>query len=413
MIKLKNILVEDASNLLQTFPIGSKNFNVGYDAETMGVGGKELTRDKAVHNSDYGSGDVAHASRGGHRGIDIFAPKGEPVVAPVTGTVVKSSRRDIGPGGKSVTIVKDDYSFYHAHLDQVYVEEGQTVEAGQLIGTVGNTGNASGTHPHVHFSIYKTAVGYMKGSVDPWPSLKDKLYNLTKSDKNLNDIHSKLKKLGFNLGDEAELGTNGPKTQEALRKLDAKYKNSQEKGSWSDKAIAFVSGIVNSDLARSILGSKNVENPDISSKKTDSDESDHKKIITFLKNKGLTTSQAAGIAGNLSVESSFNPQALGDNGTSYGLAQWHGPRFDKLKAWATKHSKDYTSVDGQLEYLWWELKNTERRAYEQLIKQTNPKDAALVFAKYFERPAEISPTRITNAADYYNEYTKYAADRIA
>jgi murein DD-endopeptidase MepM/ murein hydrolase activator NlpD len=88
MIKLKNILVEDASNLLQTFPIGSKNFNVGYDAETMGVGGKELTRDKAVHNSDYGSGDVAHASRGGHRGIDIFAPKGEPVVAPVTGTVV-------------------------------------------------------------------------------------------------------------------------------------------------------------------------------------------------------------------------------------------------------------------------------------------------------------------------------------
>ena len=156
MIKLKNILIEDDGNLLQTFPIGSKNFNVGYDAATMGVKGRELTRDKAVHNSDYGGGDAAHQSRGGHRGIDIFAPKGEPVVAPVTGTVIKVSKQDVGAGGKSVTIEKDGYSFYHAHLDQVYVDAGQQVNSGQLIGVVGDTGNASVTHPHVHFSIYKS-----------------------------------------------------------------------------------------------------------------------------------------------------------------------------------------------------------------------------------------------------------------
>ena len=72
MTKLKNILFEQ-SNLLQTFPIGSKNFNVGYDSATMGRE-KVLDRDSANHNSDFGGGDAAHQSRGGHKGIDIFAP---------------------------------------------------------------------------------------------------------------------------------------------------------------------------------------------------------------------------------------------------------------------------------------------------------------------------------------------------
>ena len=324
MIKLKDILVEDASNVLQTFPIGSKNFNVGYDAATMGVKGKEVTRDKAVHNSDYGGGDAAHQSRGGHRGIDIFAPAGEPVVAPVTGTVIKVSKQDVGAGGKSVTIEKGGYSFYHAHLDQVYVDDGQSVTSGQLIGVVGDTGNAAGTHPHVHFSIYKSSDGYEAGSVNPWPSLKDKLYDLTKSDKNLSTIHKKLKKLGYNLGDEVETASNGPKTQEALRKLEAKYKKSQESSSWTDKATAFVSGIINSDIARSILGVKQVEKPKNIPVKQDSNTGTDKTIILFLKNKGLTTSQASGVAGNLAVESEFNPKAIGDSGTSYGIAQWHG-----------------------------------------------------------------------------------------
>jgi biotin carboxyl carrier protein len=413
MIKLKDILVEDASNLLQTFPIGSKNFNVGYDAGTMGVKGKLVTRDKAVHNSDYGSGDAAHQSRGGHRGIDIFAPKGEPVVAPVTGTVIKVSKQDVGSGGKSVTIEKDGYSFYHAHLDRVYVDAGQMVTSGQLIGVVGDSGNASGTHPHVHFSIYKSANGYEAGNVDPWPSLKDKLYDLTTSDKNLETIHNKLKKLGYNLGDEVETGSNGPKTQEALRKLEDKYKKSQENGSWTDQAIAFVSKIVNSDIARSVLGVNQVENPEKNKNVSYDIESTPKKIITFFKNKGLTTSQAAGIAGNLATESEFNPGAIGDNGTSYGLAQWHAERWDRLKTWTAKHSFDSASIDGQLEYLWWELKHSEYKAYDQLIKQSNPADAAQVFAKYFERPSKISAKRITNAENYYNEYTKHAADKIA
>jgi len=413
MIKLKNILVEDVSKLLQTFPIGSKNFNVGYDSSTMGAKGKLLTRDKAIHNSDFGTGDAAHRSRGGHKGVDIFAPKGEPVVAPVTGTVVNSSKQDKGPGGKTVTIEKDGYSFYHAHLDQVYVDTGQEVTSGQLIGVVGDTGNASGTHPHVHFSIYKTADGYNRGTIDPWPSLKDKLYDLTKSDKNIETIHKKLKNLGYDLGDEIETGTNGPKTQEALQKLNLKYKKSQETNSWSEKVSSFVSTIIDSDIARSVLGVATAVATKDNSTQFNLTSTDEKKVITFLKNKGLTTSQAAGVAGNIAVESQFNPKAVGDNGTSYGIAQWHNERWDNLKRWCLKNSYDSNSIQGQLEYLWWELKNKERTAYEQLIIQRNPADAAYVFAKYFERPSKISQKRMTNAENYYNEYTKHAVDKIA
>jgi murein DD-endopeptidase MepM/ murein hydrolase activator NlpD len=413
MIKLKNILVEDTSNLLQTFPIGSKNFNVGYDAATMGSGEKQLYRDKAINNSDYGSGDVAHSSRGGHRGIDIFAPEGEPVVAPVTGVVIKVSTQDSGPGGKTVTIEKDGYSFYHAHLDQVYVEAGQEVNAGHLIGTVGDTGNASGTHPHVHFSIYKTSAGYMQGSIDPWPALKDKIYSLTKSDKNLGILHTKLKKLGFNLGNEIETGINGPKTQIALQKLNAKYKKSQETGSWTDKVSNFVSGIINTKLAKSILGKdepvpepKQAANVDISTNMPN-------KIITFFKNKGLTTSQASGIAGNLAIESQFDPNAVGDNGTSYGLAQWHAGRWDALKDWSRKNGRNPATIDAQLEYLWHELENKEHAALDQLKTKNDPQKAAWAFAKYFERPSQISAKRLSNAKNYYNEYTKNVASKIA
>ena len=53
-------------------------------------------------------------------------------------------------------------------------------------------------------------------------------------------------------------------------------------------------------------------------------------IAKFLISKGYTKANASGIAGNIFVESSFNPTAVGDNGTSFGLAQWHKSRWDRL-----------------------------------------------------------------------------------
>jgi biotin carboxyl carrier protein len=228
------------------------NFNIGYDS-SMKEPETGLNRDTVIQNSDYGDGDAAHRSRGGHLGIDIFAPNGEPVVAPVTGIVIKSSNQDRGAGGKFVTIDKNGISFYHAHLDQTYVEDGQEVKAGQLIGTCGNTGNAAGTHPHVHFSIFRTKEGYSRGSINPWPSLQNVMYNVTKSDKNLDVLHKKLQKLGFDLGNEQKFGINGPKTQTALIKLNKTYDQKQQTGGLTSKIALFLSSIINSDTPYAVL----------------------------------------------------------------------------------------------------------------------------------------------------------------
>lgn len=111
-----------------------------------------------------------------------------------------------------------------------------------------------------------------------------------------------------------------------------------------------------------------------------------KKIIQYLKDKlGLTQEQASGVAGNLYVESAgFNLSAEGDNGTSFGLAQWHNERKEALFKRAGTRTP---TLEQQLDYLVYELNNTEKGALNALKQATSVKDSAYVFAKKFERPA--------------------------
>jgi murein DD-endopeptidase MepM/ murein hydrolase activator NlpD len=99
-----------------------------------------------------------------HRGVDIFAARGTDAVAAVDGWVtrVDSTRR----GGNVVwlTPLFGDLRLYYAHLDTQLVEAGQFVRRGEVIGTVGNTGNAVTTPPHLHFGVYVRRRG---GATDP------------------------------------------------------------------------------------------------------------------------------------------------------------------------------------------------------------------------------------------------------
>lgn len=89
-----------------------------------------------------------------HRGIDIAAPIGAPVVAP---TDLQITYAGVARGYGNVIYGTDgsgnQYRF--AHLDGFNVQAGQTVGAGQQIGAVGNTGNSSG--PHLHFEVRDAA----------------------------------------------------------------------------------------------------------------------------------------------------------------------------------------------------------------------------------------------------------------
>ncbi len=120
----------------------------------------DTERENAVQ-SLFGVGRDGGARR--HEGIDIFAPRGTPVIAAETGFVSRVG--DTPRGGKNVWVRGDQRSFYYAHLDSIAVVAGERVARGDLLGTVGNTGNAVTTNPHLHFGIYKFA----QGAIDPLP----------------------------------------------------------------------------------------------------------------------------------------------------------------------------------------------------------------------------------------------------
>ncbi|MBL8961894.1 MAG: M23 family metallopeptidase [Gemmatimonadetes bacterium] len=100
-----------------------------------------------------------------HEGIDIFAPRGTPVVASVDGMIRSTRPNELG--GKVVWLSDPGrgQSLYYAHLDSVAVLEGEGVRRGDTLGFVGNTGNARTTRPHLHFGIYRRG----SGAMDPWP----------------------------------------------------------------------------------------------------------------------------------------------------------------------------------------------------------------------------------------------------
>jgi murein DD-endopeptidase MepM/ murein hydrolase activator NlpD len=128
-------------------------------------------------------------SRGGHPypATDIFAEPGSHFVAVTDGVVDFVSYVDLWDpntdnpadrGGLSVAIIGDDgVRYYGSHLSEVAagIEPGVRVKAGQLLGLVGNTGDAASTETHLHFGIspptYPTDWHSRRGLVDPYPYL--------------------------------------------------------------------------------------------------------------------------------------------------------------------------------------------------------------------------------------------------
>ena len=106
-----------------------------------------------------------------HHGIDIPAPRGTPVLSAGDGVVTSVAVTDVG--GKVVWIWDSarDLSLYYAHLDSQGVSTGARVRAGDALGTVGNTGNARTTVPHLHFGIYHRR----EGPIDPMPFVHEPL----------------------------------------------------------------------------------------------------------------------------------------------------------------------------------------------------------------------------------------------
>lgn len=101
-----------------------------------------------------------------HEGIDIFAPCGQPVVSATEGIVLHIGENTLG--GRTVRVLGPSGSIhYYAHLERYGpVSAGDHVKPGDVLGHVGNSGNARGTPCHLHYGIY------LDGSArNPYPYL--------------------------------------------------------------------------------------------------------------------------------------------------------------------------------------------------------------------------------------------------
>jgi murein DD-endopeptidase MepM/ murein hydrolase activator NlpD len=109
-------------------------------------------------------GDSRDGGSRDHHGVDIFAPRGTPVLSATNGRVSRVRTTPIGGKVVWVNDSEEPNRVYYAHLDSQVVRDGMDVKRGTLLGFVGNTGNARTTPPHLHFGLYRRR----QGPMDPW-----------------------------------------------------------------------------------------------------------------------------------------------------------------------------------------------------------------------------------------------------
>jgi murein DD-endopeptidase MepM/ murein hydrolase activator NlpD len=159
-------VVEGGDYLLRVQPpIGAvAEFDVEVEAKALlafpvqGVGGSAIWS---------GFGAERDGGRRAHRGVDIFAARGTPVLAAIDGWITRVETTRVGGNVIWMQPLFGNMRVYYAHLHEQWVEPGDFVTAGQPLGAVGNTGNASTTPPHLHFGVYVRQPGRRGGARDP------------------------------------------------------------------------------------------------------------------------------------------------------------------------------------------------------------------------------------------------------
>lgn len=115
-----------------------------------------------------------------------------------------------------------------------------------------------------------------------------------------------------------------------------------------------------------------------------------KYIQQKLMSMGFTASAAAGVVGNLVQESGLRTDAIGDNGTSGGLAQWHNERLDALKRFAAARGKEWTDLDTQIEFLAEEMRTSYADTYAKMQSAELPEIAGKIMTDEYEIPDPAS-----------------------
>ncbi|WP_186104937.1 phage tail tip lysozyme [Burkholderia gladioli] len=113
------------------------------------------------------------------------------------------------------------------------------------------------------------------------------------------------------------------------------------------------------------------------------------RALAFFQRAGWTPQQAAGVVSNLWSESALRANVPGDNGTAYGIGQWHADRQADFAAWAGKDIRD-SSLDEQLAFVNYELTKGKESAAGALLRAAqNANQAGQIVSRYYERPSDV------------------------
>lgn len=129
-------------------------------------------------------------------------------------------------------------------------------------------------------------------------------------------------------------------------------------------------------------------------------------LMNGLVNRGFKPHQAAGIVGNMVVESSLNFGNVNSNdlgSASRGIIQWKDTRFTNLQNFAKKKGKSWKDQEVQLDYLMLELQNDYSDVYNALLNSTNEVDASEAFAPFEKYAGYDGTTKTAKKAGYTQE----------
>ena len=153
------------------------------------------------------------------------------------------------------------------------------------------------------------------------------------------------------------------------------------KGEW---ALVERNGTVGYTGVSSLSKTSGGSSQSVSSRNPFSSGSNEYTIFAFLTGEmGLNRAAAMGILANIKYESAYKPDINGDSGTSYGICQWHAGRKTNLISWCQNNNLDYTTLDGQLRFLQYELPTRYSQVYNYVRQVENTADGAYDAAYYF------------------------------
>ena len=223
-------------------------------------------------------------------------------------------------------------------------------------------------------------------------------FNGTSINCTLTEISSVLESFKSSISDDLDkLNTSSHEYESLVRECCSEYQNNEENNQSID--ISIIESIISnnpdittnydmknakeklSTIPEAIFGPalKDTGNPKVDN------------VYNTLAKKGFNSAAICGILANIEHESGFNTTAVGDGGTSYGLCQWHNGRWDSLNNFCANNGYDPSSLEGQLEYLCYELENKYPGVYEKLQNVPDTPEgayeAAYEWTVHFEVPS--------------------------